>query len=67
MLELRNEVWPYEYMAFSRRVGELWEGFIRAVFDYAPSGLTYFIPPLFADVRSELKREITGYISEFAT
>src|SRR5947209_20142007 len=25
MLESRNEVWPYDYMAFSRRVGELWE------------------------------------------
>jgi hypothetical protein len=62
MLELRNEVWPYEYMAFSRRIGELWEGFIRNIFDYAPSGLTYFIPPLFAVVRSNLKQEITKYI-----
>jgi hypothetical protein len=62
MLELRNEVWPYEYMAFSRRIGELWEGFIRSMFDYAPSGLTYFIPPLFAAVRSGLKQEITEYI-----
>jgi hypothetical protein len=63
MLELRNEVWPYEYMAFSRRIGELWEGFIRNVFDYAPSGLTYFIPPLFAAVRTSLKQEITEYIA----
>jgi hypothetical protein len=62
MLELRNEVWPYEYMAFSRRIGELWEGFIRNIFDYAPSGLTYFVPPLFAVVRSDLKQEITKYI-----
>jgi hypothetical protein len=62
MLELRNEVWPYEYMAFSRRIGELWEGFIRNIFDYAPSGLTYFIPPLFAEVRAGLKQEITRYI-----
>jgi hypothetical protein len=62
MIELRNEVWPYEYMAFSRRIGELWEGFIRNIFDYAPSGLTYFIPPLFAEVRAGLKQEITRYI-----
>jgi hypothetical protein len=62
MLELRNEVWPYEYMAFSRRIGELWESFIRTAFDYAPSGLTYFVPPLFSDVRRGLKQEISAYI-----
>ncbi len=63
MLELRNEVWPYEYMAFSRRIGELWESFVRATFDHAPSGLTYFVPPLFATVRKDLKQEITEYIA----
>src|SRR5438309_2337352 len=26
-LEYRHRVWPYEYMALSRRVGELWERF----------------------------------------
>lgn len=62
MLELRNEVWPYEYMAFSRRIGELWEGFVRVVFDYAPSGLQYFVPPLFSDVRATLKNELSDYI-----
>lgn len=64
MLELRNEVWSYEYMAFSRRIGELWESFVRTVFDHAPSGLTYFVPPLFADVRKGLKKEITEYIAQ---
>lgn len=29
-LEYRHRVWPYEYMAFSRRVGELWEKFCSA-------------------------------------
>ena len=29
MLEARNSVWEYEYMAFSRRVGELWEPFCK--------------------------------------
>jgi hypothetical protein len=33
-LEYRHKVWPYEYMAFSRRVGELWEAFCRAAWDY---------------------------------
>lgn len=63
MIELRNEVWPYEYMAFSRRVGELWEGFVRCLFDNAPSGLNYFVPPLFSDVSSSLRNEIQQYIA----
>lgn len=62
MLEFRNQVWPYEYMAFSRRIGELWESFVRTAFDSAPSGLSYFVPPLFSDVRTTLKQELTQYI-----
>lgn len=62
MLEFRNQVWPYEYMAFSRRIGELWESFVRTAFDSAPSGLSYFVPPLFSDVRTTLRQELTQYI-----
>jgi hypothetical protein len=51
-------------MAFSRRIGELWEGFIRTAFDFAPNGLTYFVPPLFSDVRKSLKQEIHEYINQ---
>ena len=32
-LEFRNLVWPYEYMALSRRMGELWERFCKAAWD----------------------------------
>lgn len=64
MLELRNEIWPYEYMAFSRRIGELWELFIKTVFDHTETGLQHFIPPLFSDVRKGLKRELTEYIGQ---
>jgi hypothetical protein len=63
MLELRNQVWPYEYMAFSRRIGELWEAFVRTAFDNALSGLTYFVPPLFSEVRAGLRNELTQYIN----
>jgi hypothetical protein len=63
MLEFRNQVWPYEYMAFSRRIGELWESFVRTAFDSAPSGLSYFVPPLFSDVRTTLRQELTQYIA----
>lgn len=34
MLEYRNSVWPYEYMTFSRRVGELWQRFCALCFEY---------------------------------
>ena len=63
MLELRNEIRPYEYMDFSRRMGELWEDFITIVFDHAPASLGYFVPPLFSEVRTRLRQEITDYIN----
>lgn len=63
MLELRNEIRSYEYMDFSRRVGELWEDLIRLVFDHAPAGLYYFVPPLFSEVRSRLRQELADYIA----
>ena len=34
MLESRNKVWPYEYMAFARRIGDLWEPFCKLPFIY---------------------------------
>lgn len=33
-LDYRNSVWSYEYMALSRRVGELWERFCKAAWDH---------------------------------
>lgn len=62
MLETRNEVWPYEYMAFSRRIGELWEPFCKLLFDYPSNDARYFIPPLFAEVQRTLKRDLVTYI-----
>ena len=35
-LEYRHAVWPYEYMALSRRVGELWERFCSSAW-HSPS------------------------------
>ena len=37
MIDLRNQVWPYEYMAFSRRIGELWERFVHIPFSQVDS------------------------------
>lgn len=62
MLESRNSVWEYEYMAFSRRVGELWEPFCKLCFGYPSTRISPFIPPLFSEVKENLTTEITTYI-----
>jgi len=64
MLDLRNEVWPYEYMAFSRRIGELWEHFVSIPFSHSVTEITPFVPPLFSQVRASLRKEIEDYIRE---
>ena len=63
MIDLRNRIWPYEYMAFSRRVGELWERFVRIPFSYSVKTVKPFVPPLFSEVRSILRKEIDEYIA----
>lgn len=62
MLESRNAVWPYEYMTFSRRIGELWEPFCKLCFLYPINNISLFIPPLFAEVKQKLSNEIENYI-----
>ncbi|WP_152903337.1 hypothetical protein, partial [Serratia marcescens] len=50
--EYRNAVWPYEYMAFSRRNGELWERFCKAAWDHSSLPNLYRIAaPSFHEVR----------------
>ena len=66
MIESRNAVRPYEYMDFSRRVGELWEPFCKLCFYYPINYINLFVPPLFADVKKKLTDEITTYIDKLA-
>ena len=63
MLETRNTVWEYDYMAFSRRVGELWEPFCKLCFLYPINNISLFIPPLFSEVKRDLTNEIEEYIA----
>jgi hypothetical protein len=63
MLEVRHSVWSYEYMAFSRRIGELWEPFCKLAFEYPINDLELFVPPLFSDVKKMLADEIEQYIN----
>lgn len=66
-LEYRHSVWPYEYMAFSRRVGELWERFCRAAWDY-PSipDVKRMDAPKFVDVGKVIRARIDSYIKDDA-
>jgi len=62
MIESRNSVRPYEYMDFSRRVGELWDPFCQLCFDFPLKELSLFVPPLFSEVKKKLTYEIVNYI-----
>ena len=63
MLEYRHKVWPYEYMTFSRRIGELWEPFCKLCFEHSNNeNLTLIRPPLFNEVKNQLKEEIDSFI-----
>jgi hypothetical protein len=63
MLDYRNRVWPYEYMSFSRRVGELWESFCGLCFQNSlKTDLVLEIPPLFSEVRMHLSNDLLRYI-----
>ena len=63
MLESRNDVWPYDYMAFSRRIGELWEPFVTTCFDHPiRKDVTLFIPPLFEEIKRRLTNEVRDFI-----
>ena len=64
MLESRNQVWAYDYMAFSRRIGELWEPFCKLCFEYPINDVTLYEPPLFADVKKKQIEEFSLTIKE---
>lgn len=64
-LEYRHRVWPYEYMAFSRRIGELWEAFCCTAWTYPLSpGVKRLAAPDFTDVRASLLDRLTRNIGE---
>lgn len=66
MLESRNSIWEYDYMAFSRRIGELWEPFCKLCFTHPLTGIRSFVPPLFSEVKQSLTLEINNFIDGLA-
>lgn len=58
-LEYRHAVWPYEYMAFSRRVGELWERFCISAWDIPTrKNLVRTKPPAFEKVFEKVNKDL---------
>lgn len=54
-LEYRNRVWPYEYMALSRRMGELWERFCKTAWEKPlRPRVKRVAPPSFGTVLDEI-------------
>lgn len=63
-LEYRHMVWPYEYMALSRRVGELWERFCKAAWEH-PSlpNVKRISAPEFSDAAKSLRTRLEKSLS----
>ena len=58
-LEYRHQVWPYEYMALSRRVGELWERFCCSAWDCpSKNNVIRISPPEFSTVSETISSRI---------
>ena len=58
-LEYRHAVWPYEYMALSRRVGELWERFCSSAWDIpSKPDIQRITPPHFERVIDTIRNTL---------
>lgn len=66
MLEYRNDIWPYEYMAFARRIGELWEPFCKIPFYYPIKQLQIIEPPAFSDIQRRIQSDANSFIDNLS-
>ena len=65
LFEYRNRVWPYEYMTFSRRIGELWDPFCQLCWEYnINEDIKTITPPTFKEVREKLENEVSQFIDD---
>ncbi|MHB9949151.1 hypothetical protein CF055_08735 [Clostridium botulinum] len=63
MLEARNSVWKYDYMTFSRRIGELWEPFAKLPFQIPLKNIELVKPKLFSEFQDEFIKKVNNYIN----
>ncbi|MDD5933680.1 MAG: hypothetical protein PUC70_05315 [bacterium] len=66
MLEFRNNIWNYDYMAFSRRIGEIWEPFCKLAFEYPVNKIKIIEPLTFSKVQHEIIEQVYSFISNLA-
>lgn len=66
MLEYRNKLWEYEYMAFARRIGELWEPFCKIPFQYPIFDLKLIEPQSFIDIQNQIINDAEEYIKKIS-
>ena len=65
IIEYRQLGWPYEYMAFSRRIGELWEPFCKLCFHYpVKPTISFYKPDGFEVVKNILTDKLDSIISD---
>jgi hypothetical protein len=63
MLEFRNRIRPYEYMDFTRRIGELWEPFCKLCWEYTSlDDISFFTPPTFDEAKQQLLKDLNAFI-----
>lgn len=63
MLEARNQVWNYDYMAFSRRIGELWEPFCKLAFEFSLKDIEFYEPKSYEEFKENLSSELTEFVN----
>ncbi|MCC5641043.1 hypothetical protein LC593_35490 [Nostoc sp. CHAB 5844] len=62
-LESRHKVWPYEYMAFSRRIGEMWEDFCSVAWEFSLNeNMQRIHPPSFSDIKGVIKERLVDVL-----
>lgn len=66
MLESRNTVWNYEYMSFSRRIGELWEPFCKLAFEYSINKIDFYTPIKYEEYKSGLSSRVNNFIDSLS-
>lgn len=65
MIDERNRVWEYDYMALSRRVGELWDPFCQLCWEYpVDDSIEFWEPPHFDEVKMKVQKTILKLIDE---
>ena len=66
MLEARHKLWNYEYMSFTRRIGELWEVFCKIPFYYPLKELEIIAAPKYKKVQENFENKSFEYIDSLA-